>query len=42
MDQITVESPIGDTLSKSAGQVIVCNVEGRVIGFFSPLKTIRE
>jgi hypothetical protein len=39
MEQITVESSLGETLGKSSGQVVVCDVEGRVIGFFSPLKS---
>jgi hypothetical protein len=38
MRHITVESPVGDRLGDSTEQVIVCDVEGRVIGFFSPLR----
>jgi hypothetical protein len=38
MEQITVESPVGERLSNSTGQVVVCDVDGRVIGFFSPVK----
>jgi len=38
MQHITVESPVAEKLSQSAGQILVCDAEGRVIGFFSPLK----
>ncbi len=39
MQQITVEPPLGDRLCKSTEQTVVCDLEGRVIGFFSPLKS---
>jgi hypothetical protein len=38
MEQITVESPVEKRLSNSTGQAVVCDVDGRVIGFFSPVK----
>jgi len=37
MQQIIIESPLGEMLSNSREQVAVCDVDGRVIGFFSPL-----
>jgi hypothetical protein len=38
MQQITVESTLGQKLGKSAGQVVLCDEWGRVLGFFSPLQ----
>jgi hypothetical protein len=39
MQRITVESPVGQKLSESTEQVVVCDADGRVVGFFSPLKS---
>jgi len=38
MRKITVEPSIGEQLSTALDQVAVCDANGRVIGFFSPLK----
>lgn len=38
MRQITVESDLGKQLASAAGQVVLCDSEGRALGFFSPLK----
>ena len=38
MRQITVESTIRQTLGELSDQVAVCDTDGRVIGFFLPLK----
>jgi hypothetical protein len=37
MQQITVESSFGQQLRQLAGQAVLCDVEGRALGFFSPL-----
>ena len=36
MHEITVESALGEQLGRVPGQTIVCDTEGRVLGFFSP------
>jgi hypothetical protein len=38
MQEITVESSLGDQLAELSGQAILCDSEGRVLGFFSPLR----
>ena len=38
MQQISVESSLGQILGEVSNQVIVCDADGRVIGFFSPLR----
>jgi len=37
MQQITVESALGQQLSELAGQAVLCDASGRALGFFSPL-----
>ena len=37
MHQITVEPILGQKLRELAGQAILCDSNGRAIGFFSPL-----
>jgi hypothetical protein len=37
MQEITVESSLGDQLGKVSGQAILCDPNGRALGFFSPL-----
>ena len=37
MHQITVESRLGEKLCETAGQVVLCDAEGRVLGLFSPV-----
>ena len=37
MHKITVEPALGQALGKFEGQVVVCDSEGRALGFFSPL-----
>ena len=36
MQEITVEPTLGDQLGELAGQVILRDPQGRVLGFFSP------
>jgi hypothetical protein len=38
MDQITVDSGTGQTLSGATNQVVVCDSNGIALGFFSPLR----
>lgn len=38
MQQITVESCLGQHLSKTAGQVVLGDEGGRVLGLFSPVR----
>lgn len=38
MRQITVETDLGKQLSAVPSQAILCDSEGRALGFFSPLK----
>jgi hypothetical protein len=38
MQQITVESCLGQKLSAPAGQVVICDEAGRVLGIFSPVQ----
>jgi hypothetical protein len=37
MQEITVEADLGKRLGGLAGQVILCDSDRRVLGFFSPL-----
>jgi hypothetical protein len=37
MQQIVVEPGLARTLGEASSQTVVCDPEGRVIGFFSPL-----
>jgi hypothetical protein len=37
MNQITIESALSQQLNQLAGQAILCDSEGRALGFFSPL-----
>ncbi|HEY4232743.1 MAG TPA: hypothetical protein VGM76_04940 [Lacipirellulaceae bacterium] len=37
MEQIIVEPLLGKQLDQLAGQAILCDSEGRALGFFSPL-----
>jgi hypothetical protein len=37
MNQITIESALSQQLHQLAGQAILCDSEGRALGFFSPL-----
>jgi hypothetical protein len=37
MHQITVEPAFRQQLDQLAGQVVLCDAEGRALGFFSPL-----
>jgi hypothetical protein len=38
MQQIIVESCLGEKLGETAGQVVLCDERGRVLGVFSPLR----
>lgn len=38
MHQITVEPSLGQTLGELAGQAVLCDANGRALGFFSPLR----
>jgi hypothetical protein len=37
MHQITVELGFGEQLDQLAGQAVLCDADGRALGFFSPL-----
>jgi hypothetical protein len=37
MHEITVEPALGEKLVHLAGQAILCDADGRALGFFSPL-----
>ncbi|MCE9544866.1 MAG: hypothetical protein K8T25_05015 [Planctomycetia bacterium] len=37
MHQIIVEAALGQQLGELEGQVVLCDAEGRALGFFSPL-----
>lgn len=37
MRQIVVEPPVSQKFCELTGQTVVCDVEGRVLGFYSPL-----
>jgi hypothetical protein len=37
MQEITVESCLGDQLGELSRQAILCDANGRVLGFFSPV-----
>jgi hypothetical protein len=39
MHQIIVESALGQTLGALDGQAVLCDGDGRALGFFSPLQT---
>lgn len=39
MHKITVADDVGRQMTWSAGEAIVCDATGRVLGFFSPLRT---
>jgi hypothetical protein len=38
MKEITVETAFGAQLCEIAGQAILCDTTGRVLGFFSPVR----
>ena len=38
MHQITVETALGQKLGEIPGQVVLCDADGRALGFFSPLQ----
>lgn len=38
MHQIVVEPALGQQLSEVAGQAVLCDSNGRALGFFSPLR----
>ena len=38
MDKITVEPGLGQKLSELAGEAVLCDGNGRALGFFSPLQ----
>ncbi len=38
MQEVTVEPALGEKLGQLAGQAILCDSEGRVLGFFQPLR----
>jgi hypothetical protein len=38
MQEVTVEPALGEKLGQLAGQAILCDPEGRVLGFFSPFR----
>jgi hypothetical protein len=38
MQEITVEPALGEQLGELAGQAILCDPNGRVLGFFSPVR----
>jgi hypothetical protein len=37
MQQITVESSVGEKLIAAAEQAVICDEQGRVLGIFSPV-----
>jgi hypothetical protein len=37
MNQITVEKAVGEKLAALTGQAVLCDSEGRALGFFSPI-----
>ena len=37
MHQITVEPTLGQELGEVVGQVLLCDANGRALGFFSPI-----
>jgi hypothetical protein len=37
MNKITVEPPHAHQLGEKVGEAVLCDVDGRVLGFFSPL-----
>lgn len=36
MQEVTIEPALGETLSQLAGQAVLCDPEGRVLGIFQP------
>ena len=38
MHKITVEAALGRQLGEMAGQAVLCDANGRALGFFSPLQ----
>jgi hypothetical protein len=38
MQEIKVETALGELLGELAGQVVLCDPTGRVLGFFVPLR----
>jgi len=38
MQEVIVEPAFGDKLGQLSGQAILCDSEGRVLGFFSPFR----
>jgi hypothetical protein len=38
MSKITVEGALEQKLGESSGQVVLCDANGRALGFFSPLE----
>jgi hypothetical protein len=38
MQEIRVEPALGERLGVLSGQAILCDADGRVLGFFSPLR----
>ena len=37
MQRIIIDSRLGGALSELAGQAVLCDADGRALGFFSPL-----
>jgi hypothetical protein len=38
MREITVETSLSDKLAQATGQTLLCDPEGRALGFFSPIR----
>jgi hypothetical protein len=38
MQEVTVESALGEKLGQLAGQAVLCDSEGRVLGVFQPFR----
>jgi hypothetical protein len=38
MQEITVEAALGDKLGELSGQAVLCDAQGRALGFFSPFR----
>lgn len=38
MQEITVEAALGDKLGELSGQAVLCDPQGRALGFFSPFR----
>jgi hypothetical protein len=39
VQRIFVESSLAESLNSASGQTVMCDADGHVIGFFSPLKS---